>query len=502
MSDTTTDHPNKRLWGLLLLVSLIYAVLSRAVFVVDPFENDAGVYAAMGKSLWEGKQLYVDVWEQKPPAVAVLFAGFWGLFHNNWPLWVAAQALISTTAALVLADIVRRVWGMHKAFATFCLALLGLNCSRFLTTGFQIEPVLALPASLAAWIAVFNLKRRNFLLAVLGLLAGLAGSIKPTALSVVAAYGLTALFFDRSTPWSKRLVPCVGMTLGVLLMVGANLVLFTQLNLWPYIGDVWKEIGLYGKGTPWSQALAPKTFIILGLAVWSVLLFAVWPKVENRWGAGLVAAFAATWLLVEIVGVIVQKRAYFYHFTAALPPAVLLTGLIGARAAVLPTIFAMVPWIAISMHWNWNIYNRGDGDARVIAYLNANTQRDDAVFGDPLGELMVRSDTQAGARLVMLINAINHDDAAIRWRDDVLADLEERRPKYMVMPIPERMEDRIAGWERQGPAPADIGADELIRNRLSWSDVIGRSRSTCGLSLQARCGRTTATGTPSTTGCR
>jgi hypothetical protein len=58
--------------GLLLCAALIVA--ERWHTRAEPLETDLGIYAVMGHGLLEGRVLYADLWDRKPPAVHVTYA--------------------------------------------------------------------------------------------------------------------------------------------------------------------------------------------------------------------------------------------------------------------------------------------------------------------------------------------------------------------------------------------------------------------------------------------
>jgi hypothetical protein len=468
-SNVSRSGSNVLVWLVLLLIALGASVAARAVFLNAPFENDAGVYAAMGKSLFEGKPLYQHVFEIKPPAVAVLFAGLWAWLGNDWPAWVAVQCVVGVLTPLLIADVVRRHVDRAKFLPTFIIGLLALNCARITLTGFQLETLITFMTALTAWTAAINLNRRSLWLAlVVGLLGGVAGSIKPTALSVLGAYGLTVLLCDGGSV-GRRVSLCWAAFVGFFVVLAANFAVVNGLSLWPVIGDVFREIGLYGSGTPWSQIMSPKTLVILGLIGWPALVVLVWPGDRVRLRVSSLLVFALLWALAETAGVILQKRGYAYHFLVIVPPAVLLAGVWGVKRSLAATLVAGLPLLGASMHYARHIYRQADFNHEVVEYLKGNTSPGDAIFSEPLGEMMVRTDREPGARLLMLINLINYDSAARVWGDRVLADLAERKPKYIVLQNPTMLEERITNWEKQpvlGESPQRMQAHRDAWRRL------------------------------------
>ena len=72
-----------------LLVIAILFVLIRALPILSfPLGRDQGTYLTIGQGLLEGKQLYRDLWDNKPPGIFIAYAGIAKLFGRV--MWSAA----------------------------------------------------------------------------------------------------------------------------------------------------------------------------------------------------------------------------------------------------------------------------------------------------------------------------------------------------------------------------------------------------------------------------
>jgi hypothetical protein len=83
--------------------------LLRAHYFDWPPNRDVSAYATIGHELLNGKALYVDVWDQKPPAIYAVYAAAEAIFGYG-PLQIQVLGLV--TALLIL-------FGVHRA-ATAC----------------------------------------------------------------------------------------------------------------------------------------------------------------------------------------------------------------------------------------------------------------------------------------------------------------------------------------------------------------------------------------------
>ena len=133
-----------------LLACLAIAIISRLAFLSDPFRNDAGIYIYMGKTLVDGGQLYRDFFETKLPSVALLTAPLYAIFGSSWACYVVFQLALSLSAAVGLAAAARRYIADAAHLPVLLGAVVLLNCSRFVLTGFQLETLQCAAAMAAA----------------------------------------------------------------------------------------------------------------------------------------------------------------------------------------------------------------------------------------------------------------------------------------------------------------------------------------------------------------
>jgi hypothetical protein len=63
--------PRSQMW---LGVSLLFVLARTYQFITYPIARDQATYLYVGQRLWEGKQLYLDFWDNKPPGIFYLYA--------------------------------------------------------------------------------------------------------------------------------------------------------------------------------------------------------------------------------------------------------------------------------------------------------------------------------------------------------------------------------------------------------------------------------------------
>src|ERR1035441_5273317 len=71
--------PRSRMW---LGASLLFVVLRAFQSICYPIARDQATYCYIGQHLWEGKLLYLDFWDNKPPGIFFLYAVMVKIFGN------------------------------------------------------------------------------------------------------------------------------------------------------------------------------------------------------------------------------------------------------------------------------------------------------------------------------------------------------------------------------------------------------------------------------------
>ncbi|MEM1012309.1 MAG: glycosyltransferase family 39 protein [Planctomycetota bacterium] len=462
------DVTSRRLWIAAVALCVVFGTFCRFGMLGDPFGNDAGLYVGMGKVWVDGGQVYEDLWDTKLPGVVLLGGLPYAIFGSGWWGYLLTLFLLGTAAAWLLAVSAQRLAGQAVALPTFVVAMVVIHHPRYLGSGFQIETPQVFFASLAAvGIATILADPRRSLgwSLLVGIGAGLAAMTKPTGLSVAAGYAiaLSVMTFLLGTCDVRRWLQHGFVALGGIVLVTLGVAVWAWAEgMLPYMPFTWEQISLYGSGTPWSQVLVTKVPVLIALPLLpaiGLLATRVFQRSDAPSTGNLRPAwiFALTWFCFEVIGVVLQKRAYSYGFLPIVAPASLLAGLAWQAAAMPRLRLAGVglPMVAVAglagvmALQDWRFFANTKGRSAVTDYVRANSDPTDTLYGDNTGRWCVLADRPPGARLGMMIHLINHDDAPKLFMDELLADLDERKPPIVVRPIDVRQEDEIARWEAQ-----------------------------------------------------
>jgi hypothetical protein len=197
------------------------------------------------------------------------------------------------------------------------------------------------------------------------------------------------------------------------------------------------------------------------------------------------ALFAVTWLLLELAGAVMQSRMYAYHFLPIAAPATLVYAMWPRRdrvaslaAALVPLAFASIIASGEIMAFYWNTPKRSP----VSDYLLARTAPSDAVWSDSFPRILLETDLKPGARIPLTFLFLNYDTAPLEYSGVMLHDFEERRPKYVIMPLdlkdklryeterapellnrPQRRQNYVEAWHR---------IDRYVRNNYKLEKML------------------------------
>ncbi len=198
-------------WFPVLLVFLaVWIGLFRLHTIDEPIERDITAYAVIAHELLEGKALYSDVWDHKPPGIFLLFAlgeliggyGARGIFIIN------LLAALSAFAGIVL--FTYRTFGKASALVAACAYALTGGEMRLDANQCNVE---AFMNPIVIWVGILLLEggSASIVRAVcMGLLCSLGLLLKQNILFPLMAMGVTIWYIrcrDGDTPGRAMFLP-------------------------------------------------------------------------------------------------------------------------------------------------------------------------------------------------------------------------------------------------------------------------------------------------------
>ena len=324
-------------WLLLSTIPLMLAAALRYPSLFEPrWYADEGIFSAIGQSLRQGKELYAQAWDNKPPLIFFSYAFVQGAFGSGvFALHLVASMVVIATLFTIM-TIGRVLFGTVRSLLAGLLFAL-LLCTPVIEGNLALtETFMILPISLAVLAFLFAERyeggRRAIGYAVAGLLIGVAVNYKQVAVFDGAALVLMAFLTGR-----RAVAPLVAMAVGFALPQAAFMALFVHEHAFSqYLYAVMGSLGPYSR-------LAPSESHLLKAAGYLPALFLAASLVKRRLAGEHVPLqeFPALWLCFAFAGATSSPYSFPHYLQQAAPAAALtMAGLERPRRALLMTSVA------------------------------------------------------------------------------------------------------------------------------------------------------------------
>ena len=434
-------HHNPTFW-ILIAFALLSALLGRLAYLTKPFDHDARIFIYLGKLVADGGRFYHDIVDNKFPSVGLMTSICWRVLGTWWPGYVLLQTAMALGGALLLGRMAARAFGAHARLPAVLFALVYLNFNVAVFGGFQLETLQTFFAILAAGAALEALTGDNWRdAAVAGLCAGCAAMLKPTGLAALGAFAITTSVLHHQD-WRRLLRHGGAAAAGLCIPLGVVLLYLINTRILADMPQLVRQIQRYAAETPWELSDYCKPFVVAVIALFPVVVRAwVFRRDEYRLPIDTnrpAALFAVCWLALELIGAVMQSRMYAYHFLPVAAPAALVYAMwprkdrvASLAAAIVPLAFASIIASGEIMAFYWNTPMRSP----VSDYLIARTAPTDAVWSDSYPRILLETNCKPGARIPLTFLFLNYDTAPLEYSEVMLRDFEDRRPKYMIMPL-------------------------------------------------------------------
>jgi hypothetical protein len=310
-----------------LVIPIVFFIILRLPSLFEGvWYGDEGIYAAVAQGMHQGKSLYTEVWDHKPPLLEWIyyFSSFWG-----WSVGLVLVKLSSLIFGIfeivflgrILKFITEKPYVINLALIIFAI----LNGSSVIEANIANAEVFFILFN----ILIFYLLLRKARAEYIGLVLFLAFMIKPQ--SFIEGGFMVVIFFliellEKKLNWRRYLTIAASFALPVLVYV---LILVFQnrfaqffdavfIQNFAYVGDykeVWNIIGL---------AINPK-LVRIGLAITvflGTLLLFVRKKINRT------TVVIVNLLNIEMLLAFVGGRNYPHYITQTLPGWTLLCGLL------------------------------------------------------------------------------------------------------------------------------------------------------------------------------
>jgi hypothetical protein len=422
----------------LALAIFTAALIGRGVFFTQSVNSDTAMFVYMGKLVFDGKQIGIDLIDNKLPSVGLLMSLPYLLIGSAWWGYTLLGMVLMTLAPLLLARSAGRTFGPQAIIPVALAAAIWLNFPPMVYGLLQLETLQTFFCVIAACQFLALLGSENMRNAVVaGVCVGIAMYAKPTAGAMTIAMGFAVLIGTDWT-WKKRLQAILSFGFGVLIPILLCIGLLVITGMLAPIPATIRQLSEYAANSTADWIDVVKPIFVLGVLMFPVI---VWGYVFRRDAVTSPAHRAATvfviaWLIMETIGVISQRRMYAYHFLPMGAPAALMLGLFARRLRFASVAFAFAPLAIITLIFAGQIVSFPDRQAKmtaIIAHLNQAAEPGDLVWMDDYPRLMVETQLSPGSRVPLTFLFGNSDDAPLRFGQLILDDLKNRKPEWVVV---------------------------------------------------------------------
>lgn len=208
---------HKNLFILIFLAIIIF--LARLHTIDEPLERDFGTYSLLGHGLLQGRELYVDLWDIKPPAIYLSFAAAqWLVGYNQFAIFLLGlfAAVVTLLGIYVVGE------RLHKGSGIFAALFWTLICSDLYTQANQPNTEVFINAcfvwAFAIWINQPS-KMTQFIL--IGLLCAIATFYKQITIIFPLFIGLTYILLHKQrivALWHTTIAAVVGFAVWLSVM--------------------------------------------------------------------------------------------------------------------------------------------------------------------------------------------------------------------------------------------------------------------------------------------
>jgi hypothetical protein len=265
---TAPSKPQTSLVSRALLALAVLFVVVRALPILSfPLGNDQGTYLTIGQGLLEGKQLYRDLWDNKPPGIFIAYAGIAKLFGRV--MWSAAA--VDILLLLVISFLLFRFTELYLGRAGAAIAVM-------------------VHASMHGEMKYFWIAQPETFQVV----------------CVLAGY----LLMTRRGRWCRAGSFAAGLLLGYACWLKYNAIAFLPfLALVPYLdtSGLDREPPRVSLAIPWRDWLVRAAFLTAGLAA-AIGIVLAWIAFNGAWPAMKEAQFE---VLPRYAAMAVQRRPHY-----------------------------------------------------------------------------------------------------------------------------------------------------------------------------------------------
>ncbi len=374
---------NHKTYWMLLLAGFLFVILRIPSLTEPHWYGDEGIYQVVGRAILDGRILYQQIWDNKPPLLYLIYASVGGSLYAV-KLLSLLSGLLSVLAFYLLSTklFVRQTTRYIAVFIfviLFATPVLEGNIAN-------AENFMLLPIILAAYYALcYRESKRIGQLVVAGLLLSFAIVTKVVAIFDFLAFALFLFVSQYSQRESIKFKPYAVFLLSLTpLFILSVIYFFFNGALKDFLGAVLiQNISYVGEENKFIFPMGSLIFKTILLAFGLIIVFLYSKKFSKT------TLFIYIWTIFGIYNAFFSDRPYTHYLLVLLPAFSLLCGYIfeyKKRAIALTAIFIIVAF----SYFHFQIYKRSipyyqnyltfiSGGKSIVEYENffdSNTPRD------------------------------------------------------------------------------------------------------------------------------
>ncbi len=327
---------SKDVW-FLLLASFVFFLL-RLPSLFEPYwYGDEGIYQVLGIALRNGRLLYRDIWDNKPPLLYLLYA----LFNSDQFALRFVSIIFGILAIIVFFVLVKKLFqnkqsGQNIVFITTLLFAVLFGLPLLEGNIANAENFILFPILFAAFF-IFDIipAKKQGILFFSGLLLGVAFLFKVVAVFDFAAFFLFILFINLPVKVSLKsslirknfdnlLQPLLIFVIGFLIPILISILFFLTAGAFKEFlqATFLQNVSYVGYGNKFFIPQGFLFFKLFLLILFTIFLFTKRNKFSKT------TLFILLWFSFSLFNAYFAQRPYTHYLLVLLPSFILLLGLL------------------------------------------------------------------------------------------------------------------------------------------------------------------------------
>jgi len=310
----------KEFW--FLFITSVFFFILRFPSLFEPYwYGDEGIYQVLGMGIRQGKLLYRDIFDNKPPLLYIFYS-----FFNGEQFWVRLLNLAFGIGCVIAFFYLSKSLFKNKKIAFLTTSIFAILLGLPIIEGniANAENFILLPVILGALFITWQ-KHFNYKYFFAGLLVGLAFLFKIVAIFDFAAF-LIFIIFTRFNFNFKNLknktLPVYSFILGFIIPIGLTAIIFAIQGAFSDFtkATLFSNVGYVGYG---NKFLIPQGLLILKLLALSLFTWFIFKKKDKLSIEGI---FIYLWFAFSLYNAFFSQRPYTHYLLVLLPSFCLLIG--------------------------------------------------------------------------------------------------------------------------------------------------------------------------------